>query len=94
MASYAMPFGAASARNEFKGRLRFTVQPEDAHAELLLDLLKIDTPGHEYARPPAFDFGFVQVDGRLVPVERGIVTGDGEWWDWIVGPGKTWHAGR
>ena len=33
------------------------------------------------------------MDGRLVPVERGIVTGDGEWWDWIVGPGKTWHQG-
>ncbi len=80
-----------SHADEFKGRLRFTVQPGDARSELLLDLLKTATPGHEYARPPAFDFGFVQVDGRLVPVERGIVTGDGEWWDWIVGPGKTWH---
>ena len=45
MASYAMPFGADAARSEFKGRLRFTVQPGDARSELLLDLLKIDTPG-------------------------------------------------
>jgi len=93
MTSYAMPFGAEAAQNEFKGRLRFAVQPGDARSEVLLDSKKIETPGREYARPPTFDFGFVQVDGRLVPVERGIVTGDGEWWDWIVGPGRVWQQG-
>ena len=35
----------------------------------------------------------MQVDGHLVPVERGIVAGDGDWWDWIVGPGRTWQDG-
>ncbi len=28
-----------------------------------------------------------------MPVERGIVAGDGDWWDWIVGPGRTWQDG-
>jgi len=93
LASYAMPFGAEDAQNEFRGRLSFTVEPGNARSELLLDQLKIETPLREYARPPTFDFGFAQVDGRLVPVERGIVAGDGERWDWIVGPGKVWQQG-
>jgi len=93
LASYAMPFGASPAQTAFNGRLRFKVAPDDAHGKLLVDRLKIATPTHEYERPPAFDFGFVQVDGRLVPVERGIVPGEGEWWDWIVGPGRSWQDG-
>jgi len=91
LSAYAQPLGAAPARHEFKGRLRFEVAPAAANSELRLDRWKIATPGREYARPSKFDFGFVQVDRRLVPVERGIVAGDGDWWDWIVGPGKVWQ---
>ncbi len=91
MAAYAMPAGAAPAKNEFTGRLRFDASPADAGSKLVIDRWGMATPGREYARPPAFDFGFVQVDGRLVPVERGIVPGNGDWWDWIVGPGRTWQ---
>jgi CubicO group peptidase (beta-lactamase class C family) len=93
LAAYAMPYGAAPAQTEFKGRLRFEVAPADAHAKLLLDRWNFAKPGHEFGQPPAFDFGFVQVDGHLVPVERGIVPAAGEWWDWIVGPGRAWQDG-
>ena len=91
LSAYAMPFQAPPALNEFSGRLRFEVAPDAALSQLVSDIWKLATPGQEYARPPAFDFGFVQVDGRLVPVERGIVRGDGDWWDWIVGPGRVWQ---
>ena len=93
LAAYAMPFGAAPAQTEFKGRLRFEVALADAHARLLLDRWKFATPGNEFRLPPAFDFGFVQVNGHLVPVERGIVPAGGDWWDWIVGPGRVWQDG-
>ena len=93
LSAYAMPVGAPPAQNTWSGRLRFEVAPLAANSELRVDLLKIATPGLEYARPPKFNFGFVQVDDRLVPVERGIVRGDGELWDWIVGPGQVWQEG-
>ena len=88
-----MPFGAEAAQATFTGRLRFAVAPRDARSKLLTDRWKIATADGAWAVPPAFDFGFVQADGYLVPVERGIVAGDGEWWDWIVGPGRTWQDG-
>ncbi len=93
LAEHAMPAGAAPAPDLFRGRLRFTVAPADARSTLVTDRWQIATPDGAWAVPPAFDFGFVQVDGRLVPVERGIVAGDGDWWDWIVGPGRTWRDG-
>jgi len=93
LSSYAPPVEASPAQHEFKGRLRFEVTPAAAKSELLVDRWKIAAPGREYAQPPKFDFGFVQVDDRLVPVERGIVRGDGDSWDWIVGPGRVWQEG-
>jgi hypothetical protein len=93
MSAYALPFGAEPAQAAFTGRLRFRVAPADARHTLLLDRWKFATPGGEWGVPPAFDFGFVAAAGHLVPVERGIVAGDGDWWDWVVGPGRTWQDG-
>lgn len=93
LSAFAMPPGAPPAQNAWSGRLRFEVAPRAAKSELRVDLLKIAAPGLAYALPPKFDLGFVQVDDRLVPVERGIVRGDGELWDWIVGPGRVWQEG-
>ena len=93
LSAYAKPPGAARAQTPFRGRLRFTVLPADAQGRLIVDRWKIATPDGEYFLPPAFDFGFVEVDGRLVPAERGIVAGSGDWWDWIVGPGRSWQDG-
>jgi hypothetical protein len=91
LSAYAAPIGAPPAQKTWNGRLRFEVAPRAANSGLRVDRLKIAAPGVEYALPPKFDFGFVQVDDRLVPVERGIVRGDGELWDWIVGPGRIWQ---
>lgn len=93
LAEFAQPFDAAPAQATFAGRLRFTVPPADARSKLVTDRWKIATADGAWAVPPSFDFGFVQADGHLVPVERGIVTGDGDWWDWIVGPGRVWQDG-
>ena len=90
LSAYAPPAAAMAAKQRFSGRLRIAFTPESSQVKLLLDRWKFGTPAREYAVPPAFDFGLVQVDDRLVPVERGIVTGDGIWWDWIVGPGRVW----
>lgn len=90
LAAYAPPADAAPAKQPFSGRLRIAFGPESAQVDLLLDRWGFATPAREYAVPPAFDFGLVQAGDRLVPVERGIVTGDGDWWDWIVGPGRVW----
>ncbi len=93
MSAYAMPYGAHPAQAKFSGRLRFTAAPADARGTLLLDRWKFAAAGEGWMVPPAFDFGFVATAGHLVPVERGIVAGNGDWWDWIVGPGRTWQDG-
>lgn len=93
MSAYAMPYGAAPAQAKFTGRLRFTVAATDAGHALLLDRWNLGAAGDAWATPPAFDFGFVATAGHLVPVERGIVAGSGNWWDWIVGPGRSWQDG-
>ncbi len=93
LAEFAQPLDAAPPQSTFTGRLRFRVAPKDAHAKLMTDRWKIATTDGAWAVPPAFDFGFVQSDGHLIPVERGIVAGDGDWWDWIVGPGRAWQDG-
>lgn len=91
LGAFALPAGAEPARDIFMGRLRFAAAPADAHSRLLADPWKIAMPGASWAVPPAFDFAFVQAGSHLVPVERGIVPGDGDWWDWIVGPGRVWQ---
>jgi len=90
LAAFAPPADAKPAHEAFDGRLRFAATVDEAGAKLLDDRWQsADAPG-AWRIPPTFDFGFVTEGDRLVPVERGIVTGDGEWWDWIVGPGRVW----
>ncbi len=91
--AFALPAGAGQAQDRFRGRLRFAATPADARSRLVADPWKIATPDASWAVPPAFDFAFVQEGSHLVPVERGIVAGDGNWWDWIVGPGRVWRDG-
>ena len=94
LAAYAHALRRGARADGIAGRLRFEVAPADAHAKLPARPLEISRrPASEFRQPPAFDFGFVQVNGHLAPVERGIVPAAGDWWDWIVGPGRTWQDG-
>lgn len=92
MAAFAPTEHATPATATFSGRLAFGVTDEEAGFRLLTDTFK-SASGKDasYRIPPPFDFGFVQVDDRLVPIERGSQPSAHAWWEWIVGPGKTWH---
>lgn len=91
MAAFAPPPTAGAPLARFTGRLQFEVPPGAAQSKMLLDRWNIvKGDDREYAIPPRFDFELVQVDDRLVPATRGIVESTGEWWDWIVGPGRVW----
>jgi hypothetical protein len=90
LGAFAPPADAGAPARWAPARLRFEVPAGSARVRLLLDRWNFGTPEQEYAAPPAFAFTLVQVGDRLVPVERGIVAGAGEWWDWIVGPGRAW----
>jgi hypothetical protein len=91
--AFAPPASAEPAQDTFTGWLRFSATPADARSRLVADPWKIAMHDSTWAVPPTFDFAFVQEDGHLVPVERGIVAGDGIWWDWVVGPGRVWQDG-
>ena len=92
MQEFAPPAEAAPATAAFNGRLAFTVAADQAGFRLLADTFN-SASGNDasYRVPPPFDFGLVQVDDRLVPVERGSRPSEHGWWEWIVGPGRTWH---
>lgn len=90
--AYAPPPQAQAATAAFNGRLRFMASEADAGFRLLADSFgSAEGADHSYRVPPPFDFQFVQVGSRLVPVERGARRSDHAWWEWIVGPGRTWH---
>lgn len=90
--AYARPPQAQAATVAFNGRLRFPVATGEAGFRLLVDSFgSAGAEDQSYQAPPPFDFHFVQVDDRLVPVERGARRSDHAWWEWIVAPGRVWH---
>ncbi len=92
MAAFVPSAHAQPATAPFNGRLTFTVTDKDAGFELLTDTFK-SASGKDtsYRLPPPFDFGFAQVDDRVVPIERGSQPSTHAWWEWIVGPGRAWR---
>ena len=92
MSAFAPAAQATPATATFNGRLAFAVTDAEAGFRLLTDTFKSATgKDASYRLPPPFNFGIVQVDDRLVPVERGSQSSAHGWWEWIVGPGKAWH---
>jgi CubicO group peptidase (beta-lactamase class C family) len=80
------PLGAAPATYTFEGRLELLGEKESVHIQMLRGEL-----GREYASLPEFDFEFVQENGYLVPIQRGLVIADHPVWNIILEPGRVWQ---
>jgi hypothetical protein len=80
----AMPEGAAAPKHIFEGRLELLGEDQGGQVKRLRGSESI--PPHL----PEFDFQFVQQDGYLIPVQRGLVITADENWNIFLEPGRVW----
>ncbi len=80
------PADAAPPAQIFEGRLELIGEPEGGQIEVLRGEL-----GPEFRSLPEFDFKFVQSDGYLIPVQRGLIIADHPVWNLILEPGRAWQ---
>jgi hypothetical protein len=80
------PADAAPAAHVFEGRLELLGEKDGGQMQVLRGEL-----GPEYASLPEFDFEFVQSDGSLVPVRRGLIVADHPRWNILLEPGRVWQ---
>lgn len=77
---------ATPAIHIFEGRLELLGEKENGQIKVLRGKLE-----SEYASLPEFDFEFVQENGYLIPVRRGLIIADHSTWNIILEPGRAWH---
>ena len=82
----AMPVNATPARQVFEGRLELLNEEAGGQIEMLRGELE---DGLSYL--PEFDFGFVQSEGYLIPVQRGLIIADHPLWNIHLEPGRVWQ---
>lgn len=86
-AAFALPSDAAPPAHTFEGRL-------ELHGEATAGEMNVlrGNPDQESEVPhlPEFDFEFVQHEGHLIPVQRGLIIADHPYWNYILGPGRVW----
>ncbi len=82
----AMPTGAAPARYIFAGRLELIGENAQRGIQMVRGEL-----GQEYSCLPEFDFEFVQSNGYLIPIQRGLIIADHPIWNIILEPGRVWQ---
>jgi hypothetical protein len=87
-AALTFPEDAAPPTHIFEGRLELT--GEDTVGEMLV-LRGDPNQEPEVSHLPEFDFEFVQSEGYLVPVQRGLIITDHPYWNYILEPGRVWQ---
>jgi len=80
------PADAAPPAHVFEGRLELLGEKEGGQIQVLRGEL-----GPEYAYLPEFGFEFVQGNGTLIPVRRGLIIADHPGWNLLLEPGRVWQ---
>ncbi|MBC8504996.1 MAG: hypothetical protein ISR58_14245 [Anaerolineales bacterium] len=83
-----IPIDAAPPEHIFEGRLELV--GEDTIGDLKV-LLGDPNQEPEVSHLPEFDFEFVQQDGYLIPVQRGLIITDHPQWNYFIEPGRVWQ---
>ena len=87
-AALTFPVDAAPPAHLFEGRLE--LHGEDTTGEMLV-LRGDPNQEPEVSHLPEFDFEFVQNDGYLIPVQRGLIITEHPYWNYILEPGRVWQ---
>lgn len=85
-AALTPPTDALPAAHTFEGRLELVGEKENGKISILRGELD-----PESTSLPEFDFEFVQANGYLIPVKRGLVIADHPVWNIILEPGRVWQ---
>ncbi len=83
-----IPEGAAEPEHVFEGRLELVGEDTIGALKVLLGNPNLE-PGVSHL--PEFDFEFVQHDGYLIPVQRGLIITDHPYWNYFIEPGRVWQ---
>jgi hypothetical protein len=83
-----LPKEAEPTAHIFEGRLELI--GEDTIGEMIV-LRGDPNQEPEVSHLPEFDFEFVQSNGYLVPVQRGLIIADHPYWNYILEPGRVWQ---
>ncbi|MEO0465407.1 MAG: serine hydrolase [Pseudomonadota bacterium] len=90
--AFAPPSDAGEALSPFQGRLSFRGGQARGGFTIHRDRFEFDEmPDTELTQLPDFSFEFVSHDGRLLPAERGFITSDHPFWEYVLAPGRVWH---
>jgi len=87
-AALTPPAGAVPPAHIFEGGLE--LNGEDATGEMII-VRGSSNQELEVSHLPEFDFEFVQSEGYLIPVQRGLIITDHPHWNYILEPGRVWQ---
>jgi hypothetical protein len=87
-AALTPPADAEPPNHYFQGRLELHGEGSTGEMAVLQGNPEVEP---EEAHLPEFDFEFVQSDGHLIPVQRGLIIADHPYWNYILEPGKVWR---
>jgi CubicO group peptidase (beta-lactamase class C family) len=103
--AFALPKDAAMPDCRFEGTLELLDEDTGGTALVLkdieledkgildpqdIDLNTIDTEYLKWLHLPEFKFEFIQEGSYLIPKQRGLITSDKPYWEYIIGPGRVW----
>jgi len=81
----SIPMDAGAPKHVFEGRLELIGEGDSGE----IQHLRGDTGVVPHL--PEFDFEFVQQDGYLIPVQRGLIITAHESWNYFLEPGRVWY---
>jgi len=84
----AMPAEAAPPIHSFEGRLELLGERDAGGFHMVQGDPNVDP---EMTHLPEFDFEFVQHEGYLIPLQRGLIIADHPIWNYILEPGRVWQ---
>jgi len=83
---------AETAHNHFEGILRFEMDDEESHIEVLKDTFNVTSDGSLHVNHlPGFSLALVQHGSALIPVLRGPQRTSHPYWEYIIEPGRVWQ---
>ena len=87
-AALTIPSGSSDPTFSFEGRLELVGEATSGQYTVIKGSSDREP---EVFHLPEFDYQFVQNDGYLIPVQRGLIITDHPNWDYILEPGRVWQ---
>ena len=81
-----LPENASSPKHTFEGRLELISEASEGE----MKVLQGGSQEPEVSHLPEFNFEFIQQEGYLIPVQRGLIISEHPYWNYHLEPGRVW----